>query len=123
VGFRRNGAVLAVNPTLLVDTGADGTLLSLGLAKPLGFEAADLVEEECSTANGLTTLYKPKLADLIEIQIGSSWFALPSLKFGARAPVSLLGRDLIFAHFELRMTSAEFELLPISKKKNTGPKA
>jgi hypothetical protein len=29
VGFKRNGRIMPVNPTILVDTGADGTLLNL----------------------------------------------------------------------------------------------
>jgi Phage integrase family len=39
-------------------------------------------------------------------------FPLPSLKFGKNVPISLLGRDLIFSHFELRMTAEHFELRP-----------
>lgn len=31
--------------------------------------------------------------------------------------MSLLGRDFIFAHFELRMIAGEFELRPLAKKK------
>jgi hypothetical protein len=62
-------------------------------------------------------LYAPKSLGLIEIQIGRSWLRLPSLKFGM-TPVSLLGRDLIFSRFELRMTPTEFELIPLPKKKS-----
>ena len=35
-GFRRDGKILPVNPALLVDTGADGTVLNIGLAAHLG---------------------------------------------------------------------------------------
>jgi hypothetical protein len=30
VGFRRKGKIMPVNPALLVDTGADGTVLNIG---------------------------------------------------------------------------------------------
>ena len=60
-------------------------------------------------------LHVPKNPGLVEIQIGRSWFPLPSLKFGV-ARASLLGRDLIFSRFELRMTPDEFEFIPLQKQ-------
>jgi hypothetical protein len=39
---------------------------------------------------------------------------LPGLKFGT-AKVSLLGRDLIFSRFQLRMTPTEFERPAVSE--------
>jgi hypothetical protein len=117
VGFKRDGKFMSVNPTILVDTGADGTVLNLHLAGSFGFGPDDLEKETFSAVGGQTVLYSPKKAGLIEIQIGRSWFPLPSLKFG-RAPVSLLGRDLIFSKFELRMTPTEFEFIPLPKRKS-----
>jgi hypothetical protein len=114
VGFRRNGKIMPVNPTILIDTGADGTLLNLGLATRFGFKSADLEEENCTAVGGPTVLYVPKAPGLIEIQIGRSWVPLPSLKFGV-ARVSILGRDLIFSRFELRMTSTDFDLIPLKR--------
>jgi hypothetical protein len=105
---------MPVNPTILVDTGADGTVLNLDLAASFGFGPGDLEAKRFTAVGGQTTLYAPKNPGLIEIQIGRSWFRLPSLKFGV-APVSLLGRDLIFPRFELRMTPTEFEFIPMSK--------
>jgi hypothetical protein len=42
VGFKRDGKFMSVNPTILVDTGADGTVLNLGLAANFGFGSDDL---------------------------------------------------------------------------------
>jgi hypothetical protein len=114
VGFKRDGKYMSVNPTILVDTGADGTVLNLAHAVNFGFEADDLVEETYSTAGGQTTLWAPKNPSLLEIQIGTGWHPLPSLKFG-RAPMSVLGRDVIFSRFELRMTPTEFEFIRLHR--------
>ena len=51
VGFRRHGKIMSTDPLLLVDTGADGVLLNLALAKLMGFHDSDLVTEECKGAN------------------------------------------------------------------------
>jgi len=59
VGFRRNGKILPVNPALLVDTGADGTVLNIGLADRLGFRSGDLAEESSTAVGGHTVLYVP----------------------------------------------------------------
>lgn len=56
VGIRRNGLALPADPLLLVDTGADGTLLHLQMAKFLGFQDADLVTEESGAADGTMTV-------------------------------------------------------------------
>jgi hypothetical protein len=118
VGFRRNGKILPVNPALLVDTGADGTVLNVGLAAGLGFKSSDLAQESSKAIGGQAIVYVPSRPDLgeIQIQIGRTWFPLPSLRFGV-APVSLLGRDLIFSNFELRMTPSEFELIPLRRRR------
>jgi hypothetical protein len=46
-----------------------------------------------------------------EIELAGSWLPLPSLKFADQLLFPLLGRDIIFSRFELRMTSTHFELL------------
>lgn len=117
VGIRRNGLALPADPLLLVDTGADGTLLHLQMAKFLGFQDADLVTEESGAADGTMTVSVPRDLGNAEVSIGGHWLPLPTLKFGAKVPMSLLGRDFIFAHFELRMIAGEFELRPLAKKK------
>jgi hypothetical protein len=60
------------------------------------------------------TVYRPKPSGRrgVEFQIGGTWFAVPGIQFGRRVPLSLLGRDMIFAHFDLRMTATDFHLLP-----------
>ena len=108
---------------LLVDTGADGILLNLHLAALLGFEEADLVTEHCAGAGGTIVVRRPKTLDATEIEIGGKWLPVPSLKFAQRAPFSLPGRDLMFSHFELRMTADKFELLPLKGKKQAIPRS
>ena len=116
VGVRRNSVTMPVLPFLLVDTGADSTLLHLQMAATLGLATTDLVEQKSSCAGGETLIYAPKDLGSAEICIGGHWFRLPSLKFGASLPMSLLGRDVIFSHFELRMTSGEIELRPLPRR-------
>jgi len=117
IGIKRNGVVMPVEPLLLVDTGADGTLLHLQMAKTLGFQDTDLETEDSKAASGVTTVSVPKDPGKIEISVGGHWLLLPSLKFGASLPVPLLGRDFIVEHFELRMTADQFELRPLTKNK------
>jgi hypothetical protein len=111
VGIRRDGGTVAVDTFLLVDTGADGTLLPLQMAKLLGFQNDDLATETSRTAAGVAPMHKPKNPGRIEIQIGGHWIQLPTLKFGEHTP-PLLGRDVIFANFTLHMTADEIELRP-----------
>jgi hypothetical protein len=109
VGIRRDGGTVAVDTFLLVDTGADGTLLPLQMAKLLGYQADDLAEETSRTAAGLAPMHRPKNPGLVEIEIGGHWILLPSLKFGQHTP-PLLGRDVLFTNFTLHMTADEIEL-------------
>lgn len=103
-------------PVLLVDTGADSTLLHVQMATQLGLSAGDLVEQKSTCAGGEILVHSPKDLGNAEICIGGNWLTLPTLKFGANLPMSLLGRDVLFARFELRMTSGEFELRPLPKR-------
>ena len=112
VGVRRNGIVTGADLVLLVDTGADQTLFHLLWAEQMGFEDTDLVEEECKSASGPMIVYRPKNLRRTELEIGGAWYQLPSLQFGKKVPMSLLGRDMIFAHFDLRMTADDFDLIP-----------
>src|SRR5262245_18052679 len=107
---------MPTDPLLLGDTGADGVLLNLALAKLMGFHDSDLVTEECKSANGIMIVHTPKDLAGTQIEIGGKWYPLPSLKFGKSVPISLLGRDLMFAHFDLKMTADEFELRPRRSK-------
>jgi predicted aspartyl protease len=103
------------SPILLVETGAYTTVMNVALARPLGFDPGDLVEERSKTASGVMIGHRPKRPADLEIEIGKRWYPLPGLLFARDVPISLLGRDLIFAHFELRMTATQFELRPLKK--------
>lgn len=117
VGIRRNGVVASPATFMLVDTGADETLLNFWLAKHMGFQEKDLESEGSTGASGAMTVYRPKDLGRAELEIGGTWYRLPGLRFGKRAPVNLLGRDMVFAHFELRMTARHFYLLPRGGKR------
>lgn len=108
--------IVGTDLVLMVDTGADTTLLHLRWARLMGFQDADLIEETCTSASGKMTVYRPRIHRGIEFEIGDTWFSVPSLQFGRDVPISLLGRDAIFTHFNLKMTPRDFELLPLPKK-------
>jgi len=114
VGFKRDGKYMPLNPTMLVDTGAHGTVLNRSHAANLGFAADDLVAETFDAAGGPATFWAPKNPGLLEIKIGTGWHPLPNLKFAA-GRLSLLGRDVIFSRFELRMTPTQFEFIRLPK--------
>ena len=113
VGFRRNGKGLPVNPILLVDTGADGTVLPRYNAKLLGFDEALLRPEECGVPGGKIVVHRPPDIAGTEIEIDGTWLPLPSLVFADQILHPLLGRDIIFRYFDLHMTAEDFELVPI----------
>jgi hypothetical protein len=112
VGLRRNGLMMLTNPLLLVDTGADGTVLPRYSAALLGFKDADLIPETCTVAGGTITVKRPVDVAGTEIEIGGVWRTLPSLKFAEQILFPLLGRDVIFAHYDLTMSGSHFELRP-----------
>jgi hypothetical protein len=112
VGVRTSGRVVGSDLMMMVDTGADQTLLHVRWAELMGFEDTDLVEETCKSANGPMTVFRPRTRRRIEFQIGELWYSVPSLQFGRKVPVPLLGRDMIFKHFSLKMTGTDFELVP-----------
>jgi hypothetical protein len=101
VGIRRNGVIVGTDLVLMVDTGADTTLLHLRWARLMGFQDADLLEENCTSASGKMTVYRPRIHQGIEFEIGDTWFSVPSLQFGKEVPISLS----IFTHFNLKMTA------------------
>jgi hypothetical protein len=113
VGFRRHGTGPPTNQLLLVDTGADGTVLPRYNAKFLGFNAAELRPEECGVPGGKITVHRPPDITGTEIEIHGNWLPLPSLVFADQILHPLLGRDIIFKYFDLQMTGSDFELIPI----------
>lgn len=85
---------MSTDPLLLVDTGADGVLLNLALAKLMGFYDSDLVPEECKGAGGMMTVHTPKDLAGTEIEIGGKWYALAEVReerpdFASRARSAL----------------------------------
>jgi hypothetical protein len=120
VGFKRNGRILPFNTTVLVDTGADSTVLDLQYAPSFGFKVPDLEKEKYSVVGGAAFLYSAKAHELIEVQIGRSWLVLPTLKFAANQEPNLLGRDAIFPRLEMRMTSDEVEFVRATTQKRHG---
>ena len=50
-----------------------------------------------------------------DIEIDGVWLPLPSLKFADQILHPLLGRDIIFTYFELRMTKTDFELIWVNR--------
>jgi hypothetical protein len=114
--FRRP-ALVAPPPDLLLimDTGADGVLLPEAFAGPLGFDPAKDLEPMVSNGlGGQTTVLKPRGNVDVEICIGGFWFSLPTLAFSQKCP-PLLGRDVVFANFDLRMCDGETDLRPRKK--------
>jgi len=109
VGFRKDGRVLGVDTLILVDTGADGTMLPLSLAPVIGFAASELKQATSSAIGGRVATWTAQTTN-VRIEIGGHWLPLPTLSFAEESP-PLLGRDVIFANFDLlRMTANETEL-------------
>lgn len=111
--LQRAAAVLPVDTLILLDTGADRTTLPRQFAPLLGFSDADLDTGSANGLGGRATVWKPKAGPPVEIRIGGKWYPLPGLAFADKTP-PLLGRDLVFRYFKLRMQTGETELLPIS---------
>jgi hypothetical protein len=106
---RHNQVTLPFEPLLRVDTGADGTILPRQMAKMLGFGPNDLSSEKCGSAGGPIEVDTPIDLGRVEMHVCGEWIRLPSLKF-ADSSMALLGRDVIFSHFDLAMTSENFDL-------------
>jgi len=104
---------MLINPRLLVDTGADGTVLPRFNAKLLGFGDTELVTEECGVAGGRITVHRPRDIAGTGIELHGKWLPLPSLVFADQILHPLLGRDVIFRYFDLHLTGSDFELIPI----------
>ena len=98
---------------LLIDTGADSTVLPVFNAKLLGLTESDLRSEKCGVAGGWMKFQRLKDVSETEIEIDGRWLPVPSLTFTEKILHPILGRDFIFAYFNLHMTGVDFELLPL----------
>src|SRR3954464_13084171 len=105
--IRHDLVSLPFEPLLLVDTGADGTILPRPMAKMLGYGPSDLLSETCGSAGGPVLVDTPEDLRRVGMHVSGEWIRLPSLKF-ANSAMALLGRDVIFSHFDLAMTSEHF---------------
>lgn len=112
--FRRGSTALPTAILVIVDTGADTTVLPFALVSMLGFSTSELESIETNAVGGKVKTWKAKAGagvTGVEVEIGGFWFGLPSLAFAENTP-PLLGRDVLFANFDLRMTAGETELRP-----------
>ena len=112
-GFRRQGRMMLYTPLLLLDTGADGTVVPRYNAKQLGFSDADLEPADCGVAGTTVRMYRPSNMTGTEVEINGEWLTLPSLMFANQILHPLLGRDVIFKYFNLHMTASDFELVRV----------
>jgi hypothetical protein len=99
---------LAGDVMAILDTGADSTVLPFVFASML-IPASNLETARANAVGGTAKIWKVRGAPSIEVEIGGTWMRLPSLMFAEKTP-PLLGRDVIFANFDLRMTMGETEL-------------
>jgi hypothetical protein len=106
-----------VDILILVDTGADGVLLPFALASVLGFSTSDLESHQSGAVGGLTTVWMPRGKPEVDMEVGGHWMGLPSLTFAEKSP-ALLGRDVLFTNFDMRMTATEIELRVLKTKVN-----
>jgi aspartyl protease len=113
VGVRASGVVVGTDLAVMVDTGADQSLLHYRWARLMGYGDADLTEHQSKSANGLMTVYRPRGRRRVEFQIGDLWLSVPSFQFAKKVPISLLGRDMMFEHFEhVTVSATHFEFSP-----------
>jgi len=107
--LRPHGHKLPIDTLVLVDTGADITTLPYTLIAPLGFSLNSLESITTNAVGGIVSSRKAPNPPGVAIEIGGVWYDLPALNFVENTP-ALLGRDLIFKYFKLRMETGETEL-------------
>ncbi|HVV53294.1 MAG TPA: retropepsin-like aspartic protease [Polyangia bacterium] len=112
--FRNGSTVLPGDVFAILDTGADSTVLPKQFASLLGFSNAHLAEITTNAVGGTVTTWKVRDVAGVAVNLGGFWLALPCLTFAERTP-PLLGRDVIFANFDLWMRQGETELRPRKK--------
>jgi len=78
----------------------------------LGFSTADLDLRDTNVVGGQAQVWKPRSILDVDIRIGGQWYGLLEFVFAEKTPVPILGRDLIFREFKLRMEAGETDLRP-----------
>lgn len=112
----RNGSTHLPNEVLaILDTGADSTVLPKRLASLLGYSDAHLDEITAMVVGATITAWKVKDVRGAAVEIGGVWLDLSCLMFVEGTP-PLLGRDVVFANFDLLMCHGETELRRRKKK-------
>lgn len=107
--IRRNGKSMPHAPYWLIDTGADGTTLPLKSAKFLDIPETDLQSEDSTSPAGPGKVFVPRNLGDTEIHLCGRWLRLRTLVFTA-GNQPLIGRDLLFEHFNLMMSGEDFVL-------------
>lgn len=96
-------------PLMLVDTGADVSLLPMTFARALGVREEELRRTAMAGIGGGTTAYRLVHAPAIVARIGVHEVELSEVQFVPHAPL-ILGRDALFGNLELRMTRERIAL-------------
>lgn len=96
---------------VLIDSGADVSVMPLELARRLGIELRSLRRAATAGIGGGATSWIAEGAGIVA-RIGIYRIALPRVDFIEHAP-AILGRDALFGPMELRMNRDEIELRAI----------
>ena len=96
---------------MLLDTGADTSVLPLELARLLGLIPEDLRRTKTAGIGGAAVAWRRAKAGIVG-RIGIYPIPFPNVQFIANA-VPILGRDAIFGPLELRINRAEIEFREI----------
>ena len=96
---------------MLLDTGADTSVLPLELTGLLGLHASDLRKTKTAGIGGAAAAWRATKAGIVG-RIGIYDVQFPDVQFIANV-VPILGRDALFGRFELRMNRDEIEIREI----------
>jgi len=80
------------------------------MAELFGLSSSDLEKKESNALGGKAAVWLPREGPQFEVEIGGRWLSLQVL-FAENTP-PLLGRDVVFANFKIRMEDGETELRP-----------
>lgn len=94
---------------MLVDTGADISILPKDLAAPLGIDATRLVRSSAVGVGGSTSLWRARAAHL-RGRIALFEISFDEIDFSVSALPPILGRDALFGPLEVRLYRGTTEL-------------